>query len=115
MKKLVVATLAAFFATASVAQEVNPNLVQVFLDINCFKDIKPYIQELETVYGEKPLFVGRSILPVANFVASDVIPMEGILISYVNQDTGTFTNVMLFPDNSGCEVSFGNEFTPAVN
>lgn len=115
MKIFFYAAFTAFFATAAVTQEVDPNHVQTYLDINCFKDIDPYIEELETVYGEKPLFVGRSILPLANFYADNVIPLEGILMSYVNQDAGTFTNVMIFPDGSGCEVSFGGEFTPVTN
>lgn len=66
-------------------------------------------------YNEKPLFLGNSYLPLANFTAGRVDALEGVMITYVNQDTGTFTNVIVFEDGSGCEFSFGTEFTPFAN
>lgn len=114
MKKIIFAVAIAL-ATPALAQETDPNHIQTYLDINCFKDIKPYIQDLETKYGEKPLFAARSLLPLADFFAGTAKPIEGVLMSYVNQTTGTFTNVMIFPDGSGCEINFGGEFTPITN
>lgn len=101
--------------SANAQQSSDPNIVVTYLDINCFKDITPYTDMLENQYNEKPLFVGRSLLPVANFFRGEPDVLEGILMAYVNQETGTFTNVMLFPDGSGCEVSYGGEFTPVTN
>jgi hypothetical protein len=115
MKKMLYAAFAALFAFRASAQEQDFNLRQVYLDINCFGDIRPYVQMIETDYNEQALFVGRSVLPIANFLSGEPDLLEGIMATYVNQDTGTFTNVITFPDGSGCEFSYGNDFTPVTN
>lgn len=112
---LYAAAMSMFGLTATAQQTPDPNVIATYLDINCFKDVTIYTQMLENEYGEKPLFVGRSPLPIANFFRGEPDVLEGILMVYVNQDTGTFTNVMIFPDGSGCEVSYGGEFTPVTN
>lgn len=117
MKTFLTALLLSSFAFTAFAQEQeeDPNLLITYLDVNCYKDVTPLLESLTTKFEEKPLFVGKSILPIANFVKGEPDLLEGVTIMYVNQDTGTFTNVMLFSDGSGCQVLFGENFTPATN
>lgn len=114
MKKFLYAAVISLFAVSASAQE-DPNVIPTFVDLNCFKSVKVYTDMLETKYGEKPLFAGKSILPVADFAKGEPNFIEGVLLVYVNQDAGTFTSVMVFPDGTGCEVSYGGEFTPVTN
>lgn len=105
---------AAFTAFAQ-EQEEDTNLLITYLDVNCYKDVTPLLESLTTKFGETPLLAGKSILPIANFLKGEPDLLDGVTMMYVNQETGTFTNVMILPDGSGCQVLFGENFTPISN
>lgn len=61
-------------------------------------------------YGEKPLFVGTSVI-----LGVDGTPYQGGMMFTVNQDSGTWTLFTMYNDGTVCVVAFGENFEPAPN
>ncbi len=59
-------------------------------------------------YGEQPLFKAMGL----QFSASDGKAYAGSMMMFVNQDTGTWSLITLYPDGNGCMVATGREFEP---
>jgi hypothetical protein len=100
---------------SSGASQTDSNIKHLYLDVRCFHDLSVYTNSLMFDFKEKPLFLGTGYLPLANFMSGSIDPIEGVIVTYVNQESGTFTNVIAFPDGSGCELGFGTSFTPYSN
>jgi hypothetical protein len=47
--------------------------------------------------------------------AESFVPVEGAIGFYVNQNTGTFSLAVFFPDGSYCEVMSGVDFQPYID
>lgn len=72
----------------------------------------PFDKMFETVkrYDEQLLFTGKGI----QFSAQDGKPYSGSSFFFVNQDTGTWSHVIIYGDGMGCMVANGTGFEPYV-
>ena len=59
-------------------------------------------------YREQPLFKAMGL----QFSAQDGKAYAGSMMMFVNQDTGTWSLITLYPDGTGCMVATGREFEP---
>ena len=59
-------------------------------------------------YGETPLFQGEGI----QFAAPTGQPYKSAMMFFVNQDSGTWSLVSLYPDGTACMVANGRDFEP---
>lgn len=59
-------------------------------------------------YGETPLFQGEGI----QFAAPSGQPYKSAMMFFVNQDSGTWSLVSLYPDGTACMVANGRDFEP---
>lgn len=59
-------------------------------------------------YKEKPLFKASGL----QFSAQDGQAYAGSMMMFVNQDTGSWSFITLYPDGTGCMVATGKEFEP---
>ena len=73
-----------------------------------------YIDGLNHLHREKELFLGTSRVNVFDYEIRRYHSLEGIVSLLVNQDTGTFTMVIVFEDGSFCEILTGSGFAPYV-
>ena len=72
----------------------------------------PFEKMFETVkkYNEQLLFTNNGI----QFSAQDGKPYAGRSFFFVNQDTGTWSHVIIYGDGMGCMVANGTGFEPYV-
>jgi hypothetical protein len=84
----------------------GPTNTPVAISISCFKDVTALLENLEEEYKEKPLAQGFTTIHVRG---GDLI---GKMIVYINATNGTFSNVLIFKDGSGCLINSGIEFKP---
>ena len=84
----------------------GPVITSVAVNIPCFKDVTLLLQYLEEEHKEKPLAQGVTTIHVQG-----VEPI-GKMIVYMNATNGTFSNVVIFEDGSGCLINSGIEFKP---
>lgn len=70
----------------------------------------PFDKMFETVkrYNEQLLFISKGI----QFSAQDGKPYSGSSFFFVNQDTGTWSHVMIYGDGMACMVANGRDFAP---
>ena len=89
-------------ATASYAQESKRFITTTPCD--------PFEKMFETVkkYNEQLLFTSNGI----QFSAQDGKPYAGRSFFFVNQDTGTWSHVIIYGDGMGCMVANGTGFEP---
>lgn len=59
-------------------------------------------------YGETPLFSADGI----QYSAVDGEAYKSDMMYFVNQDSGTWSLVSLYPDGTGCMVAAGTKFEP---
>ncbi len=59
-------------------------------------------------YGETPLFRSEGL----QFAAQTGQPFQSAMMMFVNQDTGTWSLVSLYPDGMACMVANGRKFEP---
>jgi hypothetical protein len=73
------------------------------------QDCAPAIEMLRnvSVYNEEPLFVGEG-----GVVGADGELFTGGSMFFVNQDTGTWSLMTLYPDGTACMTAFGSNFEP---
>ena len=58
-------------------------------------------------FEEKPLFSGSGIV-----ISTDGTPYQGGVMFFVNQDTGTWSLLTLYPDGTACVTAAGSQFEP---
>ena len=71
-----------------------------------------YVYGLDYWYGQTELFLGRSRVNIFDYEIRQFRSLEGTVAVLVNQDTGTFTLIILFEDGSFCEIITGLDFIP---
>lgn len=59
-------------------------------------------------YGEQPLFQGEGLV----FAAPTGQPYRSSMMFFVNQDSGTWSLISLYPDGTACMVANGKNFKP---
>ena len=90
-------------ASPSLAREKSFNTVQTCGDVVAFTELAMI------KYDEKPLFSSSGIQmhPNGNAYRSE-------MMYFVNQDTGTWSFISLYPDGTACLVANGRDFKPYV-
>ena len=58
-------------------------------------------------FEEKPLFSGSGIV-----ISTDSTPYRGGVMFFVNQTTGTWSLLTLYPDGTACVTAAGSQFEP---
>lgn len=58
-------------------------------------------------WGEKPLFIGQGLQ-----ISQTGEPFTGGSMFFVNQDSGSWSLVTLYPDGTSCMTSAGTNFQP---
>lgn len=71
-----------------------------------------YADGLRAVYRQSELFLGNTRITVYDPGMRQYRLLEGTMGFFVNQDSGTFTVVVLFEDGSFCELLTGINFAP---
>lgn len=93
---------ASLLATPVAAQDMRT----FFTRQDCWPVLE-FVNVTINVFGELPLFTGVGITQ-----AADDTPVEGAVMFYVNQDSGTWTLATLYGDGSVCINATGNDFEP---
>jgi len=84
-------------------------------EIRCsLNNFETYAQALEQVYGERELLIADTVTRVFDYNTRVYENLSGIFVLFANQDSGTFTVVVVYPNGSFCEVIPGYNFTPFV-
>lgn len=102
MKRLIPILLLVASCVPAHAQDAKKFFVQ--------QPCAPFPQMFQTVanYGEQMLFTGSGL----QFGAQDGQPFTGGSFFFVNQDTGTWSHIMVYGDGMGCMISNGTNFEP---
>jgi hypothetical protein len=77
-------------------------------------DPRTYVAGLEWFYGQTELFVAETVLELYDNDDRQFTASEGIMVFFVNQDTGTFTIAVILDNGLFCEMSHGWNFMPYV-
>lgn len=108
------AVLAVFLPGAVLAQTAEPELDSTLMPVTMYGVCSPsgtaYLAERKAVYGETPLFFSQGY----SFILDEqkVVDAIGVLTVLLNQDTGTVSVAMLYPDGVACEILTGINFEP---
>jgi len=93
--------------TPTFAQDVKPESKRFLATQAC----DPVIVMADVVmnrHKELPLFEGKGL----QFSATDGRAYQSDMMFFVNQDTGSFSLVSLYPDGMACMVAVGRDFEP---
>jgi len=73
------------------------------------QECEPALDMMEVImkYDEKPLFTGTGMQ-----FSYQGQPFTGGVMFFVNQDTGTWSLMMLYGDGTACMTAIGTEFKP---
>ena len=71
-------------------------------------DVITMTELVNNQYGEELLFLGQ----LMTFEARTGAPVNGMMMFFTNQDTGTFSIVKVFADGTACMVGPGIQFMP---
>lgn len=94
------------FATTAFAQEQNQS--KRFITTQACDPVVKMSDIVMNKYGEKPLFQGQGL----QFAAPKGQPYTSAMMFFVNQDSGTWSLVSLYPDGTACMVANGRDFEP---
>ena len=94
------------FTTLAFAQD-NPQ-GQRFIATQPCEPVANMTKIVMEKYGEQPLFSVQGI----QFSAVNDKGYTSDMMFFVNQDTGTWSLISLYPDGTGCMVATGREFEP---
>jgi hypothetical protein len=121
LKKLPIlaAILAALITSSGASQTVldsNMNWIPSVTPIRCsINNLRYYVEGLNAEYGETPLLLAGTRFLVFIESNNDYLEMMGVLTLLTNQNTGTYSILVVFEDGSFCELSTGAELSPYVN
>lgn len=108
-KILAIALLVPALASAQ-EPEINPNIMPVTMFGFCNKNGGAYLAERKQNYGELPLFISTGQSYIID--GEEMVDAPGVLTVLSNQDTGTVSIAMLYPDGVACEILTGINFEP---
>ena len=100
---ILVSFLLAIASTSFAQETTTPKILPV--GVQC-DDIETMFSTIAK-YDEKPLFTGNGMLTLLN---GQVV--QGGVMFFVNQNTGSFSYVQVFGDGMSCMLSIGGEFSP---
>lgn len=93
-------------ATTAFAQEQNQS--KRFITTQACDPVVKMSYVVMNKYGEQPLFQGEGI----QFAAPTGQPYKSAMMFFVNQDSGTWSLISLYPDGTACMVANGRDFEP---
>jgi hypothetical protein len=120
-KKILLAFVLSILMTNSGAADTEPfdpiseivNWFPVTPAYRCsIDDPRTYVAGLEWFYGQTELFVSETVLELYDTIDRQFKTLVGTMAFLVNQDTGTFTIVVVTDNGMFCEMSHGWNFTP---
>ena len=102
-------SISTFIATTAFAQQQEiPQDQRRFISTQACDDVVKMTAIVVNKYGEEPLFQANGLL----FSAQDGRPYKSGMMYFVNQDTGTWSLISLYPDGTACMVANGRDFEP---
>ena len=90
------------------SQEPQPNKPKSFLAMQSCDDVGKMTAVVMNQYGEQPLFQGEGL----QFLATNMQAYRSSMMYFVNQETGTWSLIGLYPDGTACMISNGRNFLP---
>ena len=110
--KLLLAGAIALLPVISIAQEKPKALksptAKTFFATHACDNVITMTNLVVGKYKEQPLFKAMGL----QFSAQDGKGYAGSMMMFVNQDTGTWSLITLYPDGTGCMVATGRDFEP---
>ena len=95
--------------TIALAQQETPNTsAKTFYSKQACDNVISMTNTVVGKYKEQPLFKGKGI----QFSSIDGQGYVGSAMMFVNQDTGTWSLIILYGDGTGCMIASGKEFEP---
>ena len=94
--------------TSLLAPTANAQQTKQFITAQPCDNVLSITEKIMSDYGEEPLFVGNG----NQLSASDGNWYSSSMMYFVNQDSGTWSLVSLYPDGTGCMVAAGTKFEP---
>lgn len=108
MKWLLASFVLCSLTTQLAAQEQPKDNKKRFITTQECDNVFTMTQLVVEKYGEQPLFSGQGL----QFSAQTGQPYMSDMMYFVNQDTGTWSLVSLYPDGTSCMVANGRDFEP---
>lgn len=105
MKQLVLSTVFVLTASLAFSQDLN------FAASQPCGSVENVFEMIYSQYGETPLFTGVGI----QISASNGQPYSGNTMFFVNQDTGSWTHIVVYGDGNACMLANGSKFEPYSN
>ena len=93
-------------ATTALAQQEQQG--KRFYTYQSCDNVMTMTQLVMNKYGEQPLLQGTGI----QFGAANGQPFTSSMMMFVNQDSGSWSLISLYPDGTGCMVANGKDFKP---
>jgi hypothetical protein len=94
--------------TTQLAAQEQPTTKKRFITTQECDNVFTMTQLIVEKYKEQPLFTGQGL----QISAQTGQPYMSDMMYFVNQDTGTWSLVSLYPDGTSCMVANGNSFDP---
>jgi hypothetical protein len=95
------------FTTTALAQEQKEQSKR-FITTQACDPVLTMSDIVMNKYGETPLFQGEGL----QFAAQTGQPYSSAMMFFVNQDSGTWSLISLYPDGTACMVANGRTFEP---
>ena len=95
------------FATTALAQEQQEQSKR-FITTQACDPVLTMSDIVMNKYGEQPLFQGQGL----QFAAQTGQAFRSSMMFFVNQDSGTWSLISLYPDGTACMVANGRDFEP---
>jgi hypothetical protein len=108
MSRLILAFAVSISILASAAFAQEQNTTKRFITTQACDSVVKMSDIVMNKYGESPLFRSMGL----QFAAPQGQPFQSDMMYFVNQDTGTWSLISLYPDGTACMVANGKEFEP---
>ena len=102
MKQLAILMVFGLTASTALAQDLN------FRTLQPCSSVEKMFETVYADYGETPLFTGVGM----QISASDNNPYMGNSIFFVNQESGTWSHIIVYSNGTACMTSNGTDFEP---
>jgi hypothetical protein len=102
-------SISTIYATTAFAQQQEiPQDQRRFISTQACDNVIKMTAIVVNKYGEEPLFQANGL----QFSAQDGRPYKSGMMYFVNQDSGTWSLISLYPDGTACMVANGRDFEP---
>jgi len=108
MARLLLACAVSISLLASTAFAQEQNKTKTFITTQACDPVVKMSNLVMNKYGEQPLFRGEGL----QFAAQTGQPYKSAMMFFVNQDSGSWSLVSLYPDGTACMVANGRDFEP---